>query len=124
MRPAPLLCMALLLAAGAAFGDRPNTRGTNCSLRTPPSDAVADSKDASAKVFPQASDIGARYNGCQLVWIPQGKGWTLREMSQFEKGELKIHYVAHDDMVCVYQRAELLVGDPKVCASAKELPRR
>ena len=74
-----LLMSALLLLCGSAFGDeRDRPVGQNCDLAAPPKSAGEETHHGVLLlVFPRAREIGAHYDGCQVVWIQRQKEVTL-----------------------------------------------
>lgn len=84
-----LLMSALLLLCGYAFGDeRDRPHGQNCDLATPPKSAGEESHHSVLLlVFPRAREIGAHYDGCQVVWIQREKEVTLAWIVVIHSGE-------------------------------------
>jgi hypothetical protein len=84
-----LLMSALLLLCGGAFGDeRDRPVGQNCDLATPPSSAGEETHHGVLLlVFPRAREIGAHYEGCQVVWIQRKEAVTLAWIVVIQGGQ-------------------------------------
>ena len=74
-----LLLPVLLLLCDCAFGDEGERPiGQNCDLASPPKSAGEETHHGVLLlVFPRAREIGAHYDGCQVVWIQRKTEVTL-----------------------------------------------
>jgi hypothetical protein len=84
-----LLMYALLLLSGCALADeRDRPVGQNCDLATPPKSAGEEGHHGVLLlVFPRAREIGAHYDGCQVVWIKREKELTLAWIVVIQRGQ-------------------------------------
>jgi hypothetical protein len=84
-----LLMSALVLLCGCALADeRDRPVGQNCDLATPPTGAGEEAHHGVLlRVFPRAREIGAHYDGCQVVWIQREKDVTLAWIVVVQRGE-------------------------------------
>ena len=76
---APVLALFLLYIV-PAYGNEERPTGPNCDLAVPPAAAgeVALQR-LLLKVYPRASEIDARYSGCQAIWRMERDRFEARE---------------------------------------------
>jgi len=115
-----LLCVSVSTSAAG----RPS--GANCALVAPPSTAGEDfAHGATLRIYPRARDISEAYTGCQLLWLPNGKRWTIISSTEVVKGEpVRIWAPSESDSArfsCRYAHGAVVRGNAATCVAPEFL---
>lgn len=122
-------CVAVLIimqCAVAIAGERERPTGHNCELSAPPENAGEDFEHGVViRIYPRANDIGKKYTGCQTMWMPGEKKWSIISIVAIEAGfPVRIWVPSISGPIpasCRYRKGRLFKGDEKNCPDAKTL---
>ena len=109
------------LAAGSG-----HPTSLNCNLAAPPASAGEEMNHGiTLRIYPRARDIDAKYSGCQTMWMPNGKQWTVVSRVAIELGDpIRIWSPQETDptrMGCVYKNGKVVKGNAENCAAPEFL---
>lgn len=95
--------------------------GTNCNLSTPPTNAGEEfNHGITLRIFPRARDINSKYTGCQTMWAPDGKEWSVVAIAAIEAGDpVRLWSPVNSGSAkfnCVYKKGKVVKGDEEHCA--------
>jgi hypothetical protein len=120
MRIASLAILFFFLgqATAASVQDRPT--GLNCNLAAPPRNAGEEQNHGVIlRVFPRAKEIGATYSGCQILFAPDGKGWTVVSLTEIVEGDPTRVWSQYEripeKLQCRYKAGKVVEGNPDSC---------
>jgi len=124
MRVASLYISLLLWAFPVHAADTDKPAGKNCDLVAPPATAgERENHGITLRVYPRAKDVDARYNGCQVLFAPEGEKWTVAFLTEVINGDPVRVWSAYetDDEVlaCRFKQGKLIRGNPDACPAAQ-----
>lgn len=126
----PLLFVLFAFSVASASGQPGRPSGANCDLASPPKNSGEEfSHGLTLKVYPRARNIAADYNGCQITWMPEGKGWLVLAITAFERGDpVRIWSPdATSDPArysCTYKNGKVITGDAPKCVAPMALVKK
>lgn len=111
-----LLCCGF--PARAAGTDKPI--GKNCDLTSPPAAAGETANHGiTLRVYPRAKDIDARYSGCQVLFAPEGKKWSVVSLTEVVNGDpVRLWSADETDaeaLACRFRQGKVVQGNPHTC---------
>ena len=125
MRVVLLLVLLMQCAVGVAQEMR-RPAGRNCNLAVPPSTSGEEMNHGiTLRIYPRARDIGDRYTGCQLMWVPHQNKWHVMSVVEVKAGDpVRIWSPDTSDSVrfsCIYSKGKVVKGDANNCAAPESL---
>ena len=77
------------------------------------------------RVYPRARDINSTYTGCQTMWMPDGKQWSVVSIAAIQSGDpVRIWSAVNSDSAkfnCIYKKGKVVKGDEQQCAAPQFL---
>jgi hypothetical protein len=113
-----LLPLWLALPAPAVAAPRPS--GTNCDLKSPPTEAGEEmNHGVTLRVFPRAKSINSSYSGCQVLFAPAAGSWHVVSIAEVAAGDptrIWSEHAGNDESVaCRYKNGTVVEGNADKC---------
>jgi hypothetical protein len=77
------------------------------------------------RVYSRAKDIGVKYSGCQVLFVPAAGEWQVVSITEVVNGEPVRVWSEHEQdesvLACRYSSGKVIAGDPDNCPKAELL---